>query len=263
MDIQIRDLSKADAFASIFHHIKLFTEYINIMFEPGRMFVQAMDSSRVSIFEIHLPNTWFDSYTLGSNPDQTITIGVNAVLLFKVLNARNKSQAICISQEVDETDKLCIDLTSEASDSFDLHYEIPLMDMDTELLMIPDIDYNAEFSLPSRHFAELIQQLKLFGDCMDIECSEESIKLSAMSQDCGKMSVEIAIDEVSSFSINEGETLQVSFGLAHLHNICLYAKLSKEIAIYLSDSYPIKIIYTLGQEDAKFVFYLAPKIRDD
>jgi hypothetical protein len=35
------------------------------------------------------------------------------------------------------------------------------------------------------------------------------------------------------------------------------------VAIYLSDSYPIKMVYGLGQEDAKFVFYLAPKIKDD
>jgi proliferating cell nuclear antigen PCNA len=166
-------------------------------------------------------------------------------------------------QEEDSLEKLFIDLTSETSDKFNLHFEIPLIDIDMEYMQIPEIDYNAEFSLLSSHFSNLINQLKLFGDCLEINCSEENILLSAKSQESGKMAVSIKIDELSAFSINEGETLELSFGLTQLHNICLYSKLSKEVSIYLSDSYPIKMVYSLGQENAKFVFYLAPKMRDD
>lgn len=268
MNVQILDLTKADVFASLFQHIKLFTEYINIMFEPGRMYIQAMDSSRVSIFEIHLPASWFDSYQSGESEGGggegvSTVIGINASLFFKVLNARDKSQIIHFHQQGESTDSLCINLTSEARDKFNLHFEIPLIDIDMEYMSIPDIDYNAEFALPSAHFSSLIHQLRIFGDCLDIECSEEHILLTAKSPESGKMTANIEIDELSSFTINEGETLNLSFGLVQLHNICLYGKLSKEVAVYLSDSYPIKLVYGLGQEDAKFVFYLAPKIRDD
>jgi proliferating cell nuclear antigen PCNA len=263
MNVQILDLTKADVFASLFQHIKLFTEYINLSFEPGRMFVQAMDTSRVSIFEIHLPASWFDSYQSGATEDATTVIGINASLLFKVLNARDKSQKILFHQDEEECDKLSIDLTSETSDKFDLHFQIPLIDIDMEYMSIPEIDYNAEFALPSTHFSNLINQLKLFGDCLDIKCCEESIQLSAKSTESGKMSVDIAIDELNSFSINEGDTLDLSFGLSHLYSVCLYSKLSKEIEIYLSENYPIKLVYGLGEENAKFVFYLAPKMRDD
>jgi proliferating cell nuclear antigen len=268
MNVEIRDLAKADVFASLFQHIKLFTEYINIIFEPGRMYIQAMDTSRVSIFEIHLPKEWFDSYQSSATTEEGLgqantVIGINAALLFKVLNARDKTQMIHFYQEGESFETLYINLTSETSDKFNLHFEIPLIDIDMEHMHIPEIDYNAEFSLPSAHFSSLIHQLKLFGDCLDVHCSEESIILSAKSPESGKMSVSIKIDELSSFTINEDETLELSFGLTQLHNICLYSKLTKEVAIYLSDSYPIKMVYGLGQENAKFVFYLAPKIRDD
>jgi proliferating cell nuclear antigen len=263
MNVEILDLAKADVFASLFQHIKLFTEYINIMFEPERMYVQAMDTSRVSIFEIHLPASWFSSYKSGDQEGQTTVIGLNALLFFKVLNARDKTQIIHFCQDGDSTDTLSIHLTSDTKDKFDLHFEIPLIDIDMEHMAIPDIDYNAEFSLPSLHFSSLIHQLKLFGDCLDITCNEENIVLCARSPESGRMSVNIAIDELTEFSINEGETLDLSFSLSQLNNVCLYGKLSKEVAIYLSDSYPIKMVYGLGQEDAKFVFYLAPKIKDD
>ena len=77
------------------------------------------------------------------------------------------------------------------------------------------------------------------------------------------MCVDIKIDELSEYSINEGESINLSFSLGMLHNICLYNKISKEVNIKLIKDYPMKIIYYLGDEDTKLIFYLAPKINED
>ena len=106
----------------------------------------------------------------------------------------------------------------------------------------------------------------MFGDTMDIECNEDRIMLNSHSQDHGKMFVEIKIDDLATFIIDEGGRLNLSFSLQYLHNICLYNKLAKEIEIKISEAYPIQIIYDLGGETdrtAKIKFYLAPKIKDD
>ena len=55
MNILINDTTKADIFSSLFQHIKLFTEQVNITFNKDKLYLQTMDSSRVSIFEMHLP----------------------------------------------------------------------------------------------------------------------------------------------------------------------------------------------------------------
>ena len=83
------------------------------------------------------------------------------------------------------------------------------------------------------------------------------------SIDTGKMFVNIPIDDLNAFAIEEGEVLDMSFSLTHLKNICLYSKISKEIEVNMKSEYPIKLIYTLDHEDAKAKFYLAPKINDD
>lgn len=138
--------------------------------------------------------------------------------------------------------------------------------------MIPPMESQAEFSVPSVKFATLVDQLKLFGDTIDLECSETAIQLSAKSMDHGKMSVEIPIDDLHSFSINEGESLTLSYSLAHLHNICLYSKIAPEITIYASSDFPIKMVFSLrssvdvvvaSAEEAQIVFYLAPKMSDE
>ena len=260
MNIVINNIQKAECFTAIFQHIKLMTENINIMFEEDRLYVQSMDSARISIFEIIIPCTWFDEYTRTN--DCNITIGINSTILYKILNARDKAQTVKINYDQGTDDKLAIHFTGEDTASFDKHFEVPLVDVEMDLMGIPTIDYQAEMSLPSPYFASIINQLKMFGDTMEIQCSEEKIMLYSTSIESGKMCVEMKIDDLTSFSINEGDELKLSFSLAYLHNICMYNKLSKDIEIKVSTNYPLRIDYDIG-DGAKIVYFLAPKLEDN
>ena len=264
MDIQINQSQKADCFTSMFQHIKSFTEHINIMFEKERMYIQTMDGARVSIIEMTLPAAWFDEYQ--HNKPGTILIGVNSTILYKILNSREKGHSIQIKYS-DDDDRLLISFTSDSKTEFNKRFEIPLMTIDNEIMGIPEIEHQAEFTLLSHNFANIVNQLQMFGDSMDIECSEEQIMLTSNSQECGKMYVEIKIEDLTSFIIDENTTMNLSFSLTYLHNICLYNKIAKEVEIKISSNYPIQIMYDLGSIDeeqkAQIKFYLAPKIQDD
>ena len=139
------------------------------------------------------------------------------------------------------------------------------MDIESEMMMIPTTESQAEFSVPAVKFAILMDQLKLFGDTIEFECSETAIQLTSHSQDCGKMKVDIPIDDLTSFAINEGETLSLSYSLTHLHNICLYSKIAPEITIYMSTNFPIKMVFSVGSDEsgAQIIFYLALKLTDE
>jgi proliferating cell nuclear antigen len=136
------------------------------------------------------------------------------------------------------------------------------MDIDEEMMEIPPMEYQAEFSLPSTNFASIVNQMKLFGDTIQFECSEDKIQISAVSLDVGKMNVNIPIDDLNSFAIDEGENLDISFSINHLGSICSYSKIAKDIDICITNNYPIRLTYLLNDSGAKFVFYLAPKMSD-
>ena len=104
--------------------------------------------------------------------------------------------------------------------------------------------------------------MKMFGETLNDSCSEEKVEMNAESTDNGKMYVNIPIDDLNSFTIEEDETINMSFSLLYLKNICLYGKISKEVEVNLKRDYPIKLVYNLDHEDAKAMFYLA-KIADD
>jgi len=262
MNIIINSPQKSECFAFLFQHIKVFTDHINMMFENERMYIQAMDNSRVSILEIIIPKDWFDTYEITNSSG--ITLGLNANILFRVLNAREKTQTLKMVYNNDSNDKLSIHFTGDNKDEFDKRFEISLIDIDSETMNIPEIDYQSEFTLGSSNFANIINQLKSFGDSLEINCTENKIMLISSSLDQGKMECEIKMDDLSSYAINEGETIKSGFSLNYLHNICLYNKLSKEVDIKMSVDYPLKIIYKLiGSETATMTFFLAPKINDN
>ena len=276
MNIVITNPQKAEQFGMLFQHVKAFTDHINIVFGKDQMFIQCMDTSHVSIMELYLPSSWFCTYE--HEFDDAITIGVSSSMLYKILNSREKTQLIEISYSQEENDKLFVRMrnpggTPVNKTDFEKHFEIPLMDIDTDTMDIPVIEHQAEITISSYHFASIINQLKMFGDTMDIQCSEEKILLGSNSHENGKMFVEIKIDDLSSFIIDEGKELSLAFSLTYLHNICLYNKIAKEVEVKFSSDYPMQMTYYLdalgeGQEErpansAKLSFYLAPKIADE
>lgn len=310
MRFLIRQNAKADIFSTICQNTKLFSENVNLCFEPTRLFIQTMDGSHVSVIEIAIPREWFDEYDLGEN-DAGIVMGISMPMLSKVLSTRDKSQKFEVAFDP-ESDKLSIHFTSRDDDTssvtaamsalstsasvnattrsqiFDKHFEINTIELESDMLQIPESEYQAEITVSSSHFASLISQLRLFGDTMDITCSEEKIMIYSHTQESGKMAVEMKIEDLTSFAINEGETVELSYALSYISNMCQFHKVAKEIQIYLTADSPMKLTYLFGGDNvpgaagsanismtddddntaasnnmASISFYLAPKIQDD
>lgn len=274
MNIVISDSVKAKIFTNVFANIKHFCDHINILFRQDGLYAQGMDNSHISIFELTIPTTWFDAYRFVYTTD--MQIGLNVGLLYKILNTRDEGQEIFIKYDNDTCpDKLILHFitssTATTKTLFDKHFELPLMDIDSEIMHIPTVDYQAEFSLSSANYFNLINQLRQFGADLFIKCNENEIRLSASSQDSGNMSVTVPIDELSLFAINEGEQLNLSFSLAHMSNICSFYKVSSNINVSISMDYPLRAVYYLEKiEDeenpetkARLIVFLAPRVDND
>ena len=272
-NLAVSEPCKARAFSAIFQNMKCFCDHVNLVFEKERVYAQGMDNSHISIFELFIPAAWFDSY---NHPDnENVVIGINVGLFYKILNTRDEGQEIFIKYDSEKQDKLYLHfITSSASTKplFDKHFELPLIEIESEMMSIPDVEYAAEFSLSSSNFAGIVGQLKQFGADMIIKCNEHEIRLTARSTDTGNMSVVVPIDDLSLFAINEGETLNLSFSLSHLHNICAFHKVSENVNVKINENYPLKATYLLekiGDEEedmsgkARIVVFLAPRISDE
>jgi proliferating cell nuclear antigen len=257
MNISLNNLLKVDIFTSLFQNIKLFTDQINIDCNSERIYIQTMDNSKIAILEITIPSSWFCSYSC----DVPVTLGINSSIFYRILTCREKIQSMNIIFSNEDEDKLFVQMTSVVKTVFDRNFEVPLIELNTETMMIPDIEYQADISLPSADFALLINQLRGFGETLEFVCNENKIEMISMSQDQGKMSVLVDIEDLSGFAIEENRELKMCFGLNNLHTISLYSKISKDVDIKMHEDFPLLVCY--NNEELSIKMFLAPRISDE
>jgi proliferating cell nuclear antigen PCNA len=125
---------------------------------------------------------------------------------------------------------------------------------------IPNVDYDAEFSLSSKQISDMFSQLNNFGSDIIINCSQDDISLTTNGV-TGEMRVDIPIDDLTSYSIVEGEEVILTYSLSYINKMCITNKLSTDIDFSLSNECPMKISYDLG-DGSLMVFFIAPKMND-
>jgi proliferating cell nuclear antigen PCNA len=257
MKLLIQHKAKKELFIAIFHTLKNCSQLLSMNVKKEGLFIQGMDKSHVCMFELTLASTWFDSYE-ANQTDKIISL--DSQIFSTLLNVVNDHYSIKIYQEDD--DFLNIDLlTIEGiTGEFSKLFKIPLTDYDYELLQLPAIDYDAEFSMNSKKITEITNQMLIFGSDIHIQCSEEKIQLITDGI-TGEMSVTIPIDDLKEYSIAEGEVIDLKYSLSYVSKMCLTNKLSSDVQFFISGEYPMKIYYDLG-EDSSLTFYIAPKIGD-
>tara|TARA_B100000700_G_C14913373_1_gene793406 strand:+ start:112 stop:879 length:768 start_codon:yes stop_codon:yes gene_type:complete len=253
MRITIDNLENAITFTLIFQHIKSFTDFVNLSFHEDKLYIQAMDTSKISVFEVNLMKSFFSTYDFEENE----LIGVNVNLLFKILNVRDKKQKLELS--VENGDKLNIDFTSDDVSIMNKSLQISLVEIEEEVFEIPEMEYNVSIVMSSTRFTEIINDVKLFDDTIIMNCTDDTVLFTSESSDTGKIKVEMNETNMKEYTKNDDD-VNVSYALKLLSYATLYNKITDEVKIDISEGVPLKITYILENSNSKLNMYLAPKI---
>lgn len=255
MKLTISDKAKKDNFVSIFGLLKTCSSTVTMIYKKDELYIQGMDKSHVCLFEIKLESSWFNEYE-SKDDDEFVT--VDSHIFFNILSIIEEKQTLCLWS--DSGDQLNIECksSSDSKGEYNKFFNIPLVDIDSNLLEIPEVEYDVDFSIKAKKMCDITSQLLIFGDIMNIKCNEDEIFIGCKGVN-GEMSVNIPIDDLTEYSIAEGETMNVSYSLTYLSKMCMTTKLSSEIEFGVSTEYPMRIKYSLG-EGSKFLFFIAPKI---
>jgi hypothetical protein len=258
MKLSIQNKIKKELFIAIFQCLKNCNSIITLIFRKDGLFIQGMDKSHVCMFELFLKKSWFYIY---ENAEKDNLLSLDSHTFSTVLNFLNDSYNVEIYQEGEEN-YLNIDLIKMdgTSGEFSKYFKIPLADVDNEILSLPTIDYDAEFTINSKKICEITSQMLLFGTDMEIECTEEKIQFITNGIS-GDMSVNIPMDDLKEYSISEGEIIHLKYSLSYISKMCLSGKLSSNVDFSISCDYPMKIHYDL-EEESFLNFHIAPKIVD-
>ena len=278
MNFIITNKDKKELFISIFQVLKNCSSNISCIFEPEFLHIQGMDKSHVCLFDVKINKEWFHNY----NVNETKKISFDSNVFHSIISIKSENQDFVFKMEHDNEDVLHIhfmptldkvkqeDLTIKKTktkekninekNDFKKFFKMPLQEFDYEEMNIPIVEYDAEFTLCSKIITDIFSQLNNFGNDIIIKCSEESIYLNTNSIS-GEMSVQIPIDDLSSYSIFEGDELELSYSLIYVNKMCITNKISSDIEFSLSKNSHMKITYNLG-DNSHILFYIAPKLSD-
>lgn len=261
MKLTIENKVKLEMFVALFQLLKNWGSYLSLQFDLGQLYIQSMDKSHICLSSITIKAAWFSEYVIDSATNITVDAASFATMMNYALKHSHMEMKV---DDISGPDKLCINLLNgeeaKVKDNFDHFFELSLMDVDHETLLIPEVDYDVEFTMDAKKFGELISELMVFGQNLNIVCTEDLLELNS-NGDSGKLKVNVPIDSLNEFSISEGEKLDISYSLTHIGKMCLSSKLGNEISIGISAEYPMALKYSLG-EGSTVAFFVAPKIVD-
>ena len=262
MKLTIENKAKLEMFVALFQLLKNWGSYLSLQFNNEELYIQSMDKSHICLSSIIIKAAWFAEYSVS----ESTNLSVDAASFATMMNYALKHNRMEITES--GADKLCINLLNgedittvkTVKDNFDHFFELLLMDVEHETLLIPEVDYDVEFTMDAKKFGELISELMVFGPNLNIVCTEDLLELNANGE-AGKLKVNVPIDSLNEFAISEGEKLDISYSLIHIGKMCLSSKLGNEISIGISAEYPMSLKYSLG-EGSTVAFFVAPKIVD-
>ena len=259
MRIQISDKKKKDTFISIFQLLKCCTNAIHLTFDPEFIYIQGMDKSHICLFDIKISKPWFAAYDI----KEITKISFDTNIFYSIISTKSDNQDFIIQMKPDDQDTLYINFTQQEAKKaadFKKSFKMALIEYEYEEMAIPDTEYDAEFSLSSKQISDIFSQLENFGNDIRVECTEEDIKLVTKG-DNGEMQVDIPIEDLTGYSIVEGEKVELTYSLTYINKMCITNKLSNDIEFSLSNDRPMKIGYNLGN-NSTMTFFIVPKMKD-
>ena len=266
LTITINNSSKVTQFNTILQNLKGISNSLLLNCDEKGIYAQGMDGSHVCLFELKIGDDWFDEYEC----DEACSMGINCEMLYKILSCLKEGQHISMKHD-NTTSKLTIDLLGN---SYDKSFELTLIEIDSDMVELPSRESTADIKFVSKDFAELINQLSIFGEKLKFTCNDNIILNSA--NEFGKVDITVKEEDIVEYMMEDGAEVESYFGIKFIHMITKFANVNKEVGIHISNDYPIKMVYALddwkdqNEHDDEsdqplnhyIAFYLAPMEED-
>lgn len=253
-----KDPKRTSNIAVIFNCLKQFSDTVSLRFSEEGIYVQGLDGSHVSLFEWKLTPSWFTEYEWDGDEDSGLE-SVHTGIMHKVISMFQQDQTMIM--EINGSDKLSLSFTN-GKDTCDKHFELPLIDVDNEIMTIPEKDSDIDLIISSKKFSDLVSQFEIFDSTMSFKFSDEDIIMKASGMD-GSMTASMSLDDVTEFAMAEDkDIIKQAFALRYIRMMSNFSKISNETIMEFTVGAPMTLKYDMA-ENSYIKFYLAPKMDFD
>lgn len=238
---------QATSFRNIFEVLKDIINDINIYFDPTGIRICTLDTARVSLINMFLAAENFEEYSCHSK----IIAGVNIGNTYKLLKSITSNDILSLKIDGPEFMEISISNESRKSSS---KFSLKLLEIDEEILELPDILMDTVTTLPSVDFQRLCRDMGNLSNEIFISRQIGSVTLSCKGDFANQETTIECPDKVAT-------PVENTFSLKYINLFTKATGMCSSVQLLQSstgDDMPIVLRYSVANL-GELKFFLAPK----
>ena len=197
-----------------------------------------------------MDKSWFSTYSVS----EELKLGINTSIISKIFGCiKPNTQKIEFSSE--NLDKLTIRFINNDEENggnnirnSNYEFEMPLMDINKEDMVIPDIVYSIDMCINSQEMRDLYEEISGFDNDVGVVINDDKIEFNTDGEN-GKIKIVVKDEHLDELSIEEElGILTQTFSIDKLRKIFKFHKLSESVNIHLKKDIPMKILFNMDKD---------------
>lgn len=227
-----------------------------LVFDETSISTQSMDSSHISMINFYLDTTEVcNTYSFSSQEPLKVGISVeNYLKVMKLVKKKNASVGLTI--DVNRSDVITFVVKS---DNNIFSFDMKLMDIEIDDLMIPPLEEHTQISFPIKTVTDLLGPVEGSDIELGISPEDPTSVLYCVKSETGTLFGKIIGGSVT---FGEPQSVKLRLAMSCMKNYCVVpVDLASSISLVFKRDFPLVVRYEFG-EKSKLELYIAPKIDD-
>ena len=240
---------QANAFRTVFEVLKDIINDVNIVFRPEGIIVVTLDTARVTLVHLVMPAENFEEYYCESE----YTAGLNISNTYKLLKSVTNTDTLSMS--IDDSYLLHIHVENTAKKT-STSFEFKLLDINDDMLSVPEIDMNILTTIPSIDFQRVTRDMSNLSQDIRITRRKNTIELECEGGFANQKTVIECVEPGADKPIGNLFSLKYINMFTRATSLCASVQLMQHGE---DENMPIVFRYTVANL-GELKFYLAPKV---
>lgn len=239
---------KSDVLKGIVYIVSTLVDEVKFSISSDSVSLRAIDPAHVAMIEADVSSKAFESYSA-----EETEIGLDLEKVKSVLKLAGPSDVISMEHDPDQgrltfrigniTRSMSLVDTGSMSDP-----------------KVPNIDLRANVKVKVDQLQKGVRASESISDHISLEADSDGFELACRG-DTDSAVLRIPTEDLE--SITADEKARSLYPLDYFSNMLKVIPSSTVIDIQLDTDYPVKLLFGLAEGEAKFVYFLAPRIESD
>ena len=244
---------QGNAIRTLFEVLKEIVHDVCLRVDATGVSLLTLDGARCALVYMRLRADAFEEFWCRG----TFSLGLNMASVFKLVKTSGSHDTITMYLESAMATELGIKIQNAEKNSM-TDFKLKLLDVDDEIITLPDVQFDNVITMPSAFFQRLCRDMLNLSDTMVIRSEGSQLVLSCEGDFARQETVIGEADAGMNVASLTDKVIEGRFSLKYLSLFCKASNLSNTIELFLKEAYPLILKYNVASL-GELRFCVAPK----